>query len=166
LRSQFFLNRPVSLLQTELIGQPGFSCSNSSLLNKTSNFGFSGGFLAKEGFPKQIRRVISIDFFYCFTIPSNILAMPIRIKIICYDKFCWIPFSLTIAIAVLCFIGLAYSFFPFIVPDQLLIIQAAAATSSLKIILVGALIVLPILIGYTFLSYKIFHGKASSLRYD
>jgi len=82
------------------------------------------------------------------------------------DKFCWIPFSLTIAIAVLCFIGLAYSFFPFIVPDQLLIIQAAAATSSLKIILVGALIVLPILIGYTFLSYKIFHGKASSLRYD
>jgi cytochrome d ubiquinol oxidase subunit II len=34
--------------------------------------------------------------------------------------------------------------------------------------LVGALIVLPVLIGYTFISYRIFHGKATGddLRYD
>ena len=64
------------------------------------------------------------------------------------------------------FIGLAYSFFPFIVPNEMLIIQAAAARSSLLIILVGALIVLPILIGYTFIAYRVFHGKSTTLRYD
>lgn len=82
------------------------------------------------------------------------------------DQHCWVPFVLTIGIAVMCFIGLAYSFFPFIVPNEMLIIQAAAARSSLLIILVGALIVLPILIGYTFIAYRVFHGKSTSLRYD
>ena len=82
------------------------------------------------------------------------------------DKHCWLPFVLTIGVAVMCFIGLAYSFFPFIVPNEMLIIQAAAARGSLLIILAGALIVLPILIGYTFIAYRVFHGKSTSLRYD
>jgi cytochrome bd ubiquinol oxidase subunit II len=82
------------------------------------------------------------------------------------DALCWLPFVLTIAVAILCFGGLAYSFYPFIVPGKMLIIQAAASTSSLLIILVGALIVLPILFAYTFLAYKIFHGKSSLLKYD
>jgi cytochrome d ubiquinol oxidase subunit II len=82
------------------------------------------------------------------------------------DSFSWIPFALTIGIFTLCFYGLAYSFFPYIVPDQMLITEAAAAEGSLLIILVGVLIVFPVLIGYTFLAYKIFHGKATELRYD
>lgn len=82
------------------------------------------------------------------------------------DRFCWVPFVTTIGIFVLCFLGLAYSFFPYIVPDKLKIVDAASARESLMIILVGALIVLPVLIGYTFLAYKIFHGKAKDLSYD
>lgn len=82
------------------------------------------------------------------------------------DRWCWLPFGLTIAIFVLCFHGLAYSFYPYIVPDQLKIVDAASAPESLKIILVGALVVLPVLIGYTFLAYKIFHGKAKELTYE
>ncbi len=82
------------------------------------------------------------------------------------DKYCWLPFMMTIFIFVLCFIGLAYSFFPYIVPDRLLIVDAASAPESLMIILVGALIVIPILIGYTFVVYKVFHGKAFDLTYD
>lgn len=77
------------------------------------------------------------------------------------DKLCWLPFVQTIGIMVLCFIGLAYSFFPYIVPEKLLITEAASAPESLMIILVGALIVLPILLAYTALAYRIFHGKAS-----
>lgn len=83
------------------------------------------------------------------------------------DAWCWIPFASTVAIFILCFHGLAYSFFPYIVPDQLTIMDAAASsTGSLMIILVGALVVLPCLLGYTFLAYKIFHGKTGELRYD
>lgn len=82
------------------------------------------------------------------------------------DRWCWAPFATTIAIFVLCFLGLVYSFYPYIVPDQLMIVDAASAPESLMIILVGALVVLPVLIGYTFLAYKIFHGKAQDVRYD
>lgn len=82
------------------------------------------------------------------------------------DALCWVPFASTVVIFVLCFLGLAYSFFPYIVPDRLMIVDAASAPGSLMIMLVGALIVLPCLLGYTFLAYKIFHGKSGELRYD
>lgn len=82
------------------------------------------------------------------------------------DRWSWLPFVMTLGIFVLCFQGLAYSFYPYIVPDRLKIVDAASAPESLKIILVGALVVLPVLIGYTALAYRIFHGKADTLRYD
>lgn len=82
------------------------------------------------------------------------------------DRWCWVPFVTTIGIFILCFHGLAYSFYPYIVPDQLKIVDAASAPESLMIILVGALVVIPVLIGYTFLAYKIFHGKAKDLSYE
>ena len=82
------------------------------------------------------------------------------------DRYAWAPFILTILVFILCFHGLAYSFYPYIVPDQLEIAEAAAAPDSLMIIFVGACIVLPVLIGYTVFAYWVFHGKAEDLRYD
>ncbi|MAI60888.1 MAG: cytochrome BD ubiquinol oxidase subunit II [Micavibrio sp. TMED27] len=82
------------------------------------------------------------------------------------DQYCWLPLVMTVLVYILSFVGLAYSFFPYIVPDQMTIIEAAAADDSLLIMLFGALIVLPILLGYTALSYYIFHGKATELSYD
>lgn len=82
------------------------------------------------------------------------------------DRGNWWPIVMVIGMYVLCFAGMAYSFFPYIVPEKMLIVEAASAPESLMIMLVGALIVLPVLIGYTFLAYKIFHGKAGELSYD
>jgi cytochrome d ubiquinol oxidase subunit II len=82
------------------------------------------------------------------------------------DRLCWAPFAMTVAIFVLCFLGLAYSFYPYIVPDRMTIVQSASAPESLLIILAGAAVVLPVLIGYTIVAYRIFHGKAHDLRYD
>lgn len=82
------------------------------------------------------------------------------------DDYAWAPFIMTLGIYVLCFGGLGYSFFPYIIPDQMKIVEAASAPESLIIILVGALIVLPVLIGYTALAYYIFQGKARDLSYD
>ena len=50
----------------------------------------------------------------------------------------WVPFACTIGMFVLAFGGLAYSLFPYLVIDRITIWEAAAATGSLKIILVGA----------------------------
>jgi cytochrome d ubiquinol oxidase subunit II len=81
------------------------------------------------------------------------------------DKHCWLPFAGTVTLFVLCFFGLAYSFFPFVVPNQMTIWQAASSPEALKVILVGALIVLPCILGYTFYSYRVFWGKVKELTY-
>lgn len=81
------------------------------------------------------------------------------------DFGCWIPFASAITIFLLCFIGLAYSFFPYVVPNQLNIWQAASAPESLMFIFYGVAIVLPTIIFYTVFSYRVFRGKATQLHY-
>lgn len=76
------------------------------------------------------------------------------------------PFAAVTGLFVLAFLGLAYSFYPFVVPDRLTIFESASAPESLLIILYGALVVLPAIIGYSALSYHVFRGKATPLSYD
>jgi cytochrome d ubiquinol oxidase subunit II len=60
---------------------------------------------------------------------------------------------------------MAYSFYPYVVPERLTVFQAASAPESLMIILVGAIVVLPMIVGYTVLSYAVFRGKAREMDY-
>ena len=78
---------------------------------------------------------------------------------------CWLPFVLLILVFVLGFLGLAYSIYPFVVIDRLTIWQAASSPAALKMILVGVLIAVPAIIGYTIFSYWVFRGKSSELKY-
>jgi len=78
----------------------------------------------------------------------------------------WGPFAAAVVIYVLAFAGLAYSLFPYIVMDRVTIWDAAAHPSSLKIVLAGALIVLPFIVAYTVYSYRVFRGKASARLYE
>jgi len=82
------------------------------------------------------------------------------------DRLNWMPFAISVSIFVLGFLGLVYSFYPYIIPGQLKIVEASAAPASLKVILIGTGIVLPFMVGYTALAYWIFRGKAQELRYD
>jgi cytochrome d ubiquinol oxidase subunit II len=82
------------------------------------------------------------------------------------DRRAWTPFAAATGLFVLAFFGMAYSFYPYVVPEQITIYEAASAPESLMIILVGTIFVLPAILGYTVLSYYIFRGKATELRYD
>jgi cytochrome bd ubiquinol oxidase subunit II len=82
------------------------------------------------------------------------------------DRLSWLPFVATSALFMLGFAGMAYSFFPFVVPEAITIYEAAAAPESLWIILIGALIVMPMIAAYSAFSYFIFRGKATSLSYE
>ena len=82
------------------------------------------------------------------------------------DNASWLPFAAATALWVLAFGGMAYSFYPYVVPDQLTIYEAASAPESLFIILIGTCIVLPTIMGYTILAYTVFRGKATELRYE
>ncbi len=77
----------------------------------------------------------------------------------------WVPFAGAVGIVMLAFYGLAYSLFPWLVVDRLTIWQAASSSESLWIIFVGACVVLPLIVGYTVFSYRVFQGKATALEY-
>ncbi len=77
----------------------------------------------------------------------------------------WIPFAGAIGIFFVCFQGLAYSFYPYVVPGRLTMPEAASAVESLRFVMVGTVIVVPVIIAYTALSYRVFRGKATQLKY-
>lgn len=77
----------------------------------------------------------------------------------------WVPFAASVGIFVLAFHGLAYSLFPWIVPQRMDLWQAAAAPGSLAFILAGVVAVLPFIVGYTVFAYRVFWGKATHLEY-
>jgi len=81
------------------------------------------------------------------------------------DKGCWLPFFITLFLFVLCFSGLAFSFYPYVVPGTLTIFEAASAPESLRFILYGAVFVLPFILAYTVFSYRVFWGKTKDLNY-
>ncbi len=72
------------------------------------------------------------------------------------------PFLLTLAIFLMGYIGLVVSLWPSIVPYQVSLWQAAAAPESLSLLLVGAVIMLPVVLGYTGYCYYLFRGKVTN----
>jgi cytochrome d ubiquinol oxidase subunit II len=82
------------------------------------------------------------------------------------ERWALVTFAAAALLFVLAFAGLAYSFYPYVVPDRMTIYEAAAAPESLIIILVGVAVVLPIIASYSVLAYTVFRGKATALRYD
>ncbi|MGQ0567772.1 MAG: cytochrome d ubiquinol oxidase subunit II [Gemmobacter sp.] len=82
------------------------------------------------------------------------------------DRLCWLPFAAATVLFVLGFGGMAYSFYPYVVPERMTIYEAANAPDALFIILIGTLFVLPVIVIYSILSYSIFRGKATKLSYD
>ena len=69
------------------------------------------------------------------------------------------PFLIALGLFVLSFIGLGISHYPYIVPRKVTIWQAAAPDESLHFLLIGAVILLPIILGYTAYAYWLFRGK-------
>lgn len=65
----------------------------------------------------------------------------------------------SIGLFILCFIGLAISLYPYIVPMEYTLWQAAAPDDSLSFLMVGTLVLLPMILGYTAYAYWVFRGK-------
>ncbi len=76
------------------------------------------------------------------------------------------PFFGVSMIFALSFLGLAYSFFPYVVPGIMTAQEAASSPATLKIVGVGAAFVMPMILLYTFVVYRIFKGKATELSYQ
>ncbi len=69
------------------------------------------------------------------------------------------PFVLSVLLFLLAFGGLTISIWPYIVPRHYTLWDAAAQRSSLAFILTGVAILLPLVLAYTWHTYRIFRGK-------
>lgn len=111
------------------------------------------------------------NFFFLLPIPLITGGIIIYLEIMLRrlplpnDRYSWLPFIGSIIIFIMGFCGLAYSFYPYIVPDYMTIWQAASSNESLEVILAGVVVVLPFIIGYTIFAYRVFWGKVKDLTY-
>ncbi len=72
------------------------------------------------------------------------------------------PFLQTLCFFFLGFVGLVLGMWPNIVPPTLSIWEASSPTSSQGFLLVGLVVLLPLILGYTGWSYYVFRGKIGS----
>jgi cytochrome d ubiquinol oxidase subunit II len=75
------------------------------------------------------------------------------------------PFLLTLGLFTLTYFGLMFSVFPFLVPYSITVTAAAAPASSLKFMLAGTAVLLPVVLGYTAHNYWVFRGKVGTEEY-
>lgn len=71
------------------------------------------------------------------------------------------PFFLSIVLFILAYIGFCISDWPYIIPHAVTIWEAASPPSALMFTLVGVIILMPFLLGYTFYNYRVFRGKVT-----
>jgi cytochrome bd ubiquinol oxidase subunit II len=72
------------------------------------------------------------------------------------------PFVLTLCLVFLGYSGLGISLWPHIVPPDITIWQASSPPQSQGFALVGALLIIPMILGYTAWGYYVFRGKVDA----
>jgi cytochrome d ubiquinol oxidase subunit II len=100
-----------------------------------------------------------IDRSYLFVFPAigAVAAIVLALSILSHNDH-W-PFYMVALIFVSAFGTLALSFWPYIIPFVITIDEAAAPQSSLMFMFWGGVVVFPLMLLYTLISYSVFRGK-------
>ena len=104
-----------------------------------------------------------------FTLPNLFYLLPVPALVAILSLCQWrclndpashtLPFIMTLGLVFLGFSGLGISIWPHIIPPDITLWQAAAPAQSQGFMLVGALLIIPVILVYTFWSYYVFRGK-------
>jgi cytochrome d ubiquinol oxidase subunit II len=104
-----------------------------------------------------------------FSYPNIVLLAPVPLLVALIAWRLWVvggnpasnygAFLLAYGLFVISYIGLGISHWPYIIPDQVTIWQAASGPKTQFFLLVGVAILLPIILAYTGYSYWVFRGK-------
>lgn len=103
-----------------------------------------------------------------FALPNILYLWPVPLITAAVALWAWralikgddtTPFFASIGLFLLGYLGLAISNYPYLVPPSLTFWDAAAAPASQMFLLVGAVVLLPLILGYTAYVYWLFRGK-------
>jgi len=108
-----------------------------------------------------LHRWIDRPYLFVFPVIGAGAATVLALSILNHDDY--LPFYMVAMVFVAAFGTLALSFWPYMIPSVITIQQAAAPPSSLAFMFWGCgLIVFPLMLLYTVVSYTVFRGKVRS----
>jgi cytochrome d ubiquinol oxidase subunit II len=114
--------------------------------------------------PLQIPRIVE----RWFSVPNFYILSQVPLATLLLAWICWrgirrgkeiVPFASAVGLFLLAYGGLIISNAPYLVPPSITIWDAAAHPSSQVFFLIGAMILLPMIIGYTVFVFWLFRGK-------
>lgn len=104
-----------------------------------------------------------------FAFPAILLVAPVPVAVAAIavlmfrslriHKHEYRPFLLALALFALCFVGLGISVWPYLIPTEVTIWDAASPYKSQLFMFVGAVVLIPIILIYTAYAYWVFRGK-------
>ena len=111
-------------------------------------------------FPFVAERWFSIpNLYYLLPVPMITALACLKITNSLKERRERSPFIMALIIVILGFAGLGVSIWPNIVPPSISIWDAASPEISQSFMLFGAVLILPVILAYTFWSYYVFSGK-------
>lgn len=103
------------------------------------------------------------NFYKVITLPCMTAGLFVYFADCIRRKHEYRLYWITVLIFICSYCGFAISTWPYIVPHRITMWEAASPPSSQIFLLIGALFLLPILIGYTSYAYYIFRGKVKDI---
>ena len=103
-----------------------------------------------------------------FSLPNLLLLAPVPIITALISFMLWrslrlrrqyTPFLLTVSLFGLGYSGIGISLWPYIIPRSLTLWDTAAQLSSQTFLLIGTLLLMPVILGYTAYNYWVLRGK-------
>src|SRR5262249_23118700 len=114
------------------------------------------GYALAEHLP-ILNRWIELPYLFVFPAIGVVAAIVLAVNILSHNDR-W-PFYMVALIFVSAFATLALSFWPYMIPFIVTVDEAAAPESTLMFMFWAGIIVFPLMLLYTIISYSVFRGK-------
>jgi len=113
--------------------------------------------------PKIAARWFSMpQFLALMPIPLITAALGLVLLLSIRNRKERLVFPIAVGLFLLAYLGLAVSLWPYIIPREVTIWEAAAPPETQIFLLVGVLLFLPLVLAYTLYTYRTFRGKVRS----
>ena len=105
------------------------------------------------------------ELFYVIPVPLLVLGCAWALWRALQQPLGVTAYLAAVGLFVLSYIGLVISFFPYMIPSSVTLWEAAAPDVSLRFLLIGGVVIIPIILAYTGYSYWVFRGKVGKSGY-